>query len=169
MMDFKFCPRCGSKLKKAKQENRQRLVCSSCGFIFYGNAKPTVTAIITDKNNQVLLVKRGVEPKKNFWDLPGGFLEEDEHPKDGLKRELEEELGVKVKIGKMLDIFIDNYQDQADVCFTLNIYYLVKIVQGDPQPMSDIIALRWFEKEAIPFKKLAFNNSQEALKLWLKK
>jgi len=168
-MNFKFCPKCGGKLKKIKQENRQRLACSTCHFIFYGNAKPTVGVVIVDEEGRILLAKRGIEPKKNFWDLPGGFLEENEHPEDGLKRELQEELGVKIKIDKMLDIFIDDYEDQDDICFTLNIYYLAKIIQGEPKPMSDISDLQWFEKENLPLDKMAFKNGREALKLWLKK
>lgn len=168
-MNFKFCPKCGSKLKKIKQENRWRLSCSDCHFIFYRNAKPTVGAIIVDKKGRILLARRGIEPKKDFWDLPGGFLEEDEYPQDGLKRELQEELGIKIKIDKILDIFIDKHHDQNDDCFTLNIYYLVKNIHGEPKPMSDVSDIQWFKKEDLPLGEMAFKHNQKVLKLWLKK
>ena len=168
-MIFKFCPKCGGKLEKIKQEDHCRLSCSDCHFIFYRNAKPTVGALIIDEQDRVLLAERGLDPKKGFWDLPGGFLEEDEDPEDGLKRELQEELGVEIKIDKMLGIFVDKHQDENDDCFTLNIHYLAKIIQGEPKAMSDVSAFRWFKEEDLPLDKMAFKHNEKVIKSWLKK
>jgi len=167
-MIYKFCPKCGGKLGKIKEENHQRLVCQNCHFVFYQNSKPTASAIIFDDKKRILLTKRAVEPKKNYWDFPGGFLEEGEYPQDGLKREIFEELGVKIKIIKMLGIFMDNYKTDGVNYSTLNIYYLVKIIHGQLKPMSDIMAIRWFGKEELPPKKIAFKSNIQAIKTWLK-
>jgi len=48
------------------------------------------------KGGRLLLVKRGVEPYKGCWDIPGGFLEAGEHPEDGAVREGQEETGLKL-------------------------------------------------------------------------
>lgn len=166
-MRFKFCPKCGGKLLEKiikSEEGKKRLVCSKCNFIFYQNSKPTVSAIIV-KNNQILLAKRAIKPFKNKWDVPGGFLEEGEAPQAGLLREIKEELGVKIKIKKLIGIFMDNYGKTGQK--TLNIYYKAKIISGIPQPASDVKELCWFPKNKIP--KVAFRNGQEAISAWLKK
>ena len=164
---FKFCPVCGHKLVLKKLGHHKRLVCQNkkCLFIFYQNSKPTASAIIT-KGNRVLLTKRAVDPKKGYWDAPGGFLEKDEQPKAGLKREIKEELAVDIKIIKMLGIYTGEYLQKHPES-TLNIYYLAKITKGKMRPADDVTESRWFAKNELP-KKLAFQNNREALRDWLR-
>lgn len=166
-MKFKFCPKCGGKLRKKvlqKEDGKQQLVCPKCRFVFYQNSKPTASALIV-KNNKVLLARRADPPFKNKWDLPGGFLEENESPETGLLREIKEELGVKIKIGKLVGIFMDRYGKNGD--WTLNIYYEAKIISGVLRPASDVAELKWFSKNNLP--KLAFKNQEKLMKTWLKK
>lgn len=164
---FKFCPKCGHKQGLKKLHGKKRLVCPNikCKFIFYQNSKPTASAIIT-KGDKVLLTKRAVEPKKGYWDAPGGFLEQEEHPEAGLRREMKEELGVSVKIIKMLGIYMGEYLEKHPES-TLNIYYLAKITKGKIRPADDITEAQWFAKNEIP-KKLAFKNNREAIRDWKK-
>ncbi len=62
------------------------------------NAQITTQAIISNSKEEVLLVKRN---KKNGWfTLPGGTIQQGEKIKDGLEREVFEETGLKVKVGK---------------------------------------------------------------------
>jgi ADP-ribose pyrophosphatase YjhB (NUDIX family) len=63
----------------------------NCEICAFKNLKATVTAIII-KDNKMLLLKRNQEPFKGMWDLPGGFMQEDETPKEALIREMKEEL-----------------------------------------------------------------------------
>jgi len=167
-MNFKYCPRCAHRLIKKNHEGAQRLFCSSCDFVFFQNSKPTAAALITDNQERILLVKRKIDPFKNYWDLPGGFLELAEEPKKGLAREMKEELGIEIKISSFFDIIIDGYHDNGIKIATLNIYYLAKISSGKPKPDSDISAFKWFAKKDIPFDKLAFSCNGKVLKKWLK-
>ena len=68
--------------------NRHR--CINCKTIHYENPKPTAT-LICPRGEQILLVKRAVEPGKGLWGLPGGFIEAKENPAQAAKRELKEE------------------------------------------------------------------------------
>ena len=169
-MIFKFCPKCGNSLISRTIEKKQRLICGHCGFIYYQNSKPTAGAVLVDKKGRVLLAKRRFNPKKGFWDIPGGFLENGEAPEDGMKRELKEELGIKPKIDKLLGVFMGNYTilSEKNSFFTLNFYYLCYLFSGELKPMSDVEEFRWFGKNKIPFKKLAFKCDQQALFIWLK-
>ncbi|MEW6407691.1 MAG: NUDIX hydrolase [Patescibacteria group bacterium] len=161
-MKFSFCPKCGGKLIKKLVDDKSRLVCKKCRFVFYQNSKPTASALIV-KNNQVLLGRRAGPPFKNKWDVPGGFLEEGEAPDRGLLREIKEELGLKIKIKKLVGIYMDTYGNSER---TLNIYYEAKILKGIPRPASDVKEVRWFSKNKLP--KLAFKNGYQAIKTWLK-
>lgn len=163
---FKFCPKCGGNLEARiqKSDHVKRLVCSSCSFTFYQNPKPTASILLVD-DKKVLLVKRAIDPSKGEWDLPGGFIEEDEQPEAAIKRESMEELGVRVKITKFLGIFMDRYGYGGGS--TLNIYYTGIILSGTLTPGDDICECRWFLPENIPAK-MAFKNNDEALNLWKK-
>lgn len=66
----------------------------------YPRAALTVDSIIYVKEQEktfILLIKRGREPFKNKWALPGGFLDMDETLEHACIRELKEETGLKVK------------------------------------------------------------------------
>jgi len=82
----------------------------------------SVKAFITNDDNQVLVVKENQE----FWSLPGGGLDHGELQPDCLKRELNEELGIKdIKIGKIA-YSKSFYLDKKDA-WLLWIVYKVKL------------------------------------------
>jgi len=161
---FRFCPKCGGCLGEKNVEGIERLICAQCGYVFYENPKPTASALLIE-GDHVLLVKRAIEPRKGFWDLPGGFLEKEEHPEEALRREIKEELGVEIDILELLGIYMDRYGYDESDSHTLNIYYLARVSLGEPKPASDIEDLKWFDKEDLP-REVAFENNREALRAW---
>lgn len=158
-MHYSFCPKCGHRLESKIVDTIERLVCSTCGFTFYQNSKPTAGALVLYQG-KVLLVQRAIEPYKDYWDIPGGFLEPGEHPEAGAIREIEEETGLRVKLVDDLGVFMDTYG--SDETHTLNFCYVAEIVSGEPRPASDAGQIGWFELEALP-EELAFNWSPDAL------
>jgi D-sedoheptulose 7-phosphate isomerase len=95
MLDgWSFCPRCSSNLI-ADREGPVR--CAGCGFVLYARAAATASAVCADEDGRVLLARRAVEPALRAWDIPGGFVEEDELPLEALERELLEETGLRVE------------------------------------------------------------------------
>jgi len=58
------------------------------------------SAVIVDSDSRVLLIKRGHEPAKNLWSLPGGSVEEGENLVGAVIREVFEETGLRVVAGK---------------------------------------------------------------------
>src|SRR5207247_8513149 len=89
---WKLCPRCGAGLELGIGRAR----CPACGSIYYANSAPAVEGVL-ERDGKVLLTKRGIEPRRGYWDLPGGFLEEGEEPLEGLAREFREETGLAVR------------------------------------------------------------------------
>jgi len=113
-----------------------------------------------------MLVKRAEEPRKGWWDVPGGFLEDGEHPEAGARRELKEETGLDVEPMQFLGIYMDSY----GCCdyYILCIYYMGRIIGGKPSPGSDVAEIGWFTPDRIP-DKIAFKNCREAIDDWISK
>jgi 8-oxo-dGTP pyrophosphatase MutT (NUDIX family) len=111
-----------------------KVECPACGFRNYASSKPTASAVCVDDEGRVLLSKRAIPPDEGRWDLPGGFLEEGEHPLDGVRRELREEAGVEIEPLELLGIWMDRYGGDGSAAATLNLYWTARIVSGEPWP-----------------------------------
>jgi ADP-ribose pyrophosphatase YjhB (NUDIX family) len=70
---------------------------SDCELCNFENPKATVTAVIIDHNN-LLMLKRADEPFKGKWDFLGGYMDKDESPESALKREIKEEIGCDAEL-----------------------------------------------------------------------
>ncbi len=161
-MPYSFCPKCGQPLNTRLIDGQEQLVCSSCGFVFYQNSKPCSSALTLNQQGRLLLVQRAIEPYKNYWDIPGGFLEPGEDPETGAIREMEEETGLQIKLVELLGIFMDTYNSSEE--HTLNLCYVAEVVGGQARAASDATQLQWFDLQALP-EKIAFDWSKQALEI----
>jgi ADP-ribose pyrophosphatase YjhB (NUDIX family) len=160
---WRYCPRCRSELRAGDR----RVECPSCGFVYYPSSKPTAGALCVDDRRRLLLARRAIEPFKGRWDIPGGFLDEGEHPLDGLRRELREETGLEVEPIDFVGVWIDRYGGDSTAEATLNLYWTARVLAGDPQPADDISELRWFDPDRLPSRgELAFENVPKVLSAW---
>lgn len=55
--------------------------------------------------DRVVLIRRANEPRKGEWSLPGGTLELGETLREGVRRELSEEIGLEVEVGPLIEVF----------------------------------------------------------------
>jgi 8-oxo-dGTP diphosphatase len=63
----------------------------------YKNPKLVVAGIIKHKG-KLLLIRRGINPGKGRWALPGGYVDFGEHPSKAVIREIKEECNIDAKI-----------------------------------------------------------------------
>jgi ADP-ribose pyrophosphatase YjhB (NUDIX family) len=160
---WRWCPRCREELRGTES----RVECEACGFVSYPSSKPTAGALVEDGNGGVLLVRRAVEPYKGRWDIPGGFLEEGEHPLDGLRRELREETGLEVEPLEFLGVWMDRYGGESAAEATLNLYWTARTTGGEAEAADDVDDLRWFRADELPPPdELAFENVPLVLATW---
>jgi 8-oxo-dGTP diphosphatase len=164
----RFCPRCGSPLETVVPpgEKRPRRVCTGCGRLHYRNAKPCAGALVT-REGRLLLVKRATQPFLGYWDIPGGFLEEDEHPEAGAIREVREETGLNVRPTGLFGLYMDRYERDGEGHYSLNIYYLAEVVGGRERPGDEAVELAWFAADELPAE-IAFDHARMVLADWVR-
>ncbi len=119
MQTWKFCPRCGGGLNKVEIDGAQRLRCADgdCGFVYWNNPLPVVAAII-EHEGMMLLVRNVGWPEKLFG-LVTGFLEQGEAPRDGVAREVKEELGLDTSHVDLVGLYPFERQNQLIIAFYL--------------------------------------------------
>ncbi|MBI2216730.1 MAG: NUDIX domain-containing protein [Candidatus Rokubacteria bacterium] len=125
---------------------------------------PAVVAVIT-RGDTILLARRAHPPHAGTWDLPGGFLEADETPESGLKRELREELGLRVRRARPIVLATDRYGPGGFPILTL--IYRVTPEPGRLSPADDVSEARWFPRARLPYREIAFPSIRRTLRAWL--
>lgn len=161
-----YCQRCGAPLAAPPPEaDHPHWCCTNpaCGRVAYRNAKPCA-GVLVEQDGRVLLVQRAIAPYQGDWDIPGGFLDEWEHPANAARRELREETGLEVELTALLGIFIDRY-GPADYN-TLNVYYRGRVVGGTLQAADDAAALAWFAPDALPPNMAFPDHEHQVLAAW---
>lgn len=166
--DFlKYCPNCKTPLFK----KHNFFSCQKCDFYFYHNPLPTNGVIFYNEKKEVLLVKRKFNPKKNYWDIPGGFVDLNENIEKSIIREIKEELNIKINIKnlKYLTSINDKYIYKKITHYTLCFIFTYKIQEKlikNIKSKDDVSEIKWFKKEKIPWNKIAFFGVKKSLKLF---
>jgi 8-oxo-dGTP diphosphatase len=113
-----------------------------------------VGAVVVDGQGQVLLVKRGSEPRKGHWSIPGGLLEVGETLIDGTRREVAEETGMDVTPEAIIEVVERVFREEERVRHHYVIVdYWASLTSGHSeqkaaQPGSDADDLCWAAPEA---------------------
>jgi ADP-ribose pyrophosphatase YjhB (NUDIX family) len=127
-MSVNFCLKCGSPLQLRPIGGAERLACSLCDFIYWGNYSIGVGALIL-KEDKVLLVRRAEEPGKGFWTNPGGYIEQMEAIEETIIREVYEEAGVEAKVKGIVAV-----RDQPREIHNLYVAFEMEYISGEPVP-----------------------------------
>jgi len=92
-------------------------------------------AVVRDEHGRLLLVRRGSEPSKGLWSLPGGRVEPGETPAMAAVREVREETGLAVEVGRLLaTVTIGGYLVHD---------FAASVVGGDLRAGDDADDVRW--------------------------
>lgn len=159
---MKYCNYCGAELivKIPKGDNRERYVCSSCDAIHYQNPK-IIVGTIPIYENEILLCKRGIEPKYGKWTIPAGFLELGEKVEEGAIRETLEEANAKVKILNLQTVYSIPRIGQVYLLF------LAELIDTYHSPGSETLETEFFSLDKLPWDEIAFSAVKFALEKYI--
>lgn len=137
-------------------DDRQRLVCRDCGFIDYQNPKIVVGSVALWQE-RILLCRRAIEPRRGYWTLPAGYLEQQEAASDGAKREAWEEARADIEIEQLLAVYSIPRISQVQLIYRARL----QRPEVAPGPESEEVGL--FHWREIPWAEIAFPSVHWAL------
>lgn len=150
-MKLRFCSQCGNVLAHRVPENDNRLrdICDHCNIVHYQNPR-MVVGCLPSWHDKVLLCKRAIEPRRGFWTLPAGFMENGETTQAGALRETLEEADAQVDKVELYRLFDLPHINQV------YIFYRAELVDGKFGVGPESLETRLFAEDEIPWRELAF-------------
>ena len=130
-------------------DDRERLVCGSCGFVNYENPKIVVGSVATWEE-RILLCRRAIEPRKGFWTLPAGYLEQHEETQAGALREAWEEARARLEIDQLHAVYAITRLSQVQLI------YRARLLSPDVSAGPESAEVGLFEWDEIPWQDIAF-------------
>jgi 8-oxo-dGTP diphosphatase len=95
------------------------------------------------ERGRVLLTRRKAGTHlEGLWELPGGKVQPGEDPREALRRELREELGIEVTVGEVIDVTFHRYEEAQKSVLLL--FFEATRLEGSAEPRAiDVAALEW--------------------------
>lgn len=142
MKSRKYCGYCGTVTEKSNTE--RALICPKCKNIEYPKISPAIIVAIRDGNR--LLLTKNAKGTYKFYALVAGFVEVGESLEDAVRREVMEEVGLKVKN-------IQSYKSQPWSFSDSLMLAFIADLDGDDKitiQEEELSEARWFEREDVP-------------------
>jgi ADP-ribose pyrophosphatase YjhB (NUDIX family) len=152
--DLHFCPRCG---KPPTISYPRSIICPHCGYAAFYNPKPVACAITQTPEGNLILMRRGFEPRRGHWSMPGGFVDLGESVQDAAIREVQEELNLRIEVTHLVGVY-SRAEDR-----TVVVVYAA-IARGTPSLTEEALEVRAFAPIDIPWQDLAFWSDESALR-----
>lgn len=148
---IKHCRECGTPVQYQipPDDNRERAICPHCATVHYENPL-NVVGTVPVWEDQVLLCRRNIEPRRGLWTLPAGFMELGETTAAGALRETIEEAGASIELQDLFSVL--NVRRVGQV----HLFYRAQLLNTCFDPGPESIEARLFREYEIPWDELAF-------------
>ena len=143
-------------LRTPDDDSLPRKICDTCGYVAYENPKIVVGSVVRHEG-KILLCRRAIEPRRGFWTIPAGYMELNETPEDGARREAMEEAEAALRIERLLAVYAVPRISQVQLI------YRAKLEAPHVAPGPESLEVRLFEPDEIPYDELAFPSVHWAL------
>ena len=157
-----FCSHCGAKvtLRVPDGDHLARHVCDACSAIHYSNPR-LVVGCVPELDGKILICRRAIEPRRGYWTIPAGFMENGETLQQAAARESYEEALADVEIGSLLAVAHVLHAHQVHVFFRARL----RSARVGAGPESLEVAL--VPPAELPWEEIAFPSTEFALRLFL--
>jgi ADP-ribose pyrophosphatase YjhB (NUDIX family) len=162
MTSMNFCSQCGAKvtLRIPTGDHLPRHVCGACDAIHYLNPR-LVVGCVPELDGRILICKRAIDPRRGFWAVPAGFLENGETLQQGAAREAREEALADVAIGSLLAVATVMHTDQ------IHVFFRGRLRSAQVGAGEESLEVMMARPEDIPWSELAFPSTEFALRHYL--
>ena len=156
---MKFCSECGQGVtaRVPDGDTRSRFVCDHCQTIHYQNPR-IVAGCLAVHGQQVLLCRRAIEPRRGFWTLPAGFMENGETTEEAALRETWEEARARLQQQELYMLFNLPHINQVYM------FFRGELADLEFSAGEESLEVRLFHEHEIPWDKLAFPTVGKTLK-----
>jgi len=137
-------------------DDRERLVCRDCGFVYYENPKVIVGAVCT-WDGRYLLCRRAIEPRRGYWTMPSGYMELHETAEQGALREVWEEACARAEIDALLGVY------SVPEISQVHLIYRARMLTADCAAGPESLEVALLAWDAIPWDDLAYPNVRWSL------
>ena len=150
---FKYCQECGIELTEysIKELVRTRLSCDNCCVEYHSHPQVLLTCFISC-GDKLLWIRRALEPKLDYWAIPGGFRESGESLSEGAARELYEEAGIKLAADKLQLYML------GTITYINQIYigFRARVATEYCEAGSEASEARFFSRDEFPWHEAAY-------------
>ncbi len=158
-----YCVRCGSVLEPRVIEGRELEACPNDDFVLWRDPK-VASAVVVEVDGGVVLGRRAIEPGYGLWCLPGGFVNDDEHPADAAMRECTEEISAAVELTSLLCVY---HVPKRGAHSMVGIAYRARLADGAQlRAGAEMLEVRIFPLDSLP--PLAFPSHRQVLDEFLR-
>jgi len=156
---MKYCSSCGHEVvyRIPAGDSRPRFLCEGCATVHYQNPR-VVTGCLVSWEDRVLLCKRNIEPRRGYWTLPAGYLENGETAEAGAIRETWEEAQARVELDDLYTLFSLPHISQ------IYMFFRGRLLAPEFSAGEESQAVELFREDEIPWGELAFPVVRETLK-----
>jgi ADP-ribose pyrophosphatase YjhB (NUDIX family) len=155
-------------------EDRERNVCDNCGFVDYVNPKVVVGAVaswsdfgppfgshaVPLEQVRLLLCRRAIEPRREWWTLPAGYMELHETVADATRREAREEACADLELDAVLALYDIPKRSQVQI------FHRARLITPEVAAGPESLEAELFGWDEIPWKALAFHSVSWVLEAW---
>jgi ADP-ribose pyrophosphatase YjhB (NUDIX family) len=159
---MKYCSQCGAPvgLRTPPGDHLPRYVCDACGAIHYQNPR-LVVGCVPQHAGRILLCRRAIEPRRGYWTIPAGFMENGETLQQAAARESLEEALAQVEIGSLLAVVHVLHAEQVHV------FFRATLREASYGAGAESLEVRLVAPAEIPWAEIAFPSTEFALRRYL--